>query len=77
MQVMIDAVSQLYKSWSGREPKSVDVLAQSGSDRRYFRLQGEHDKTVIATIGANVPENDTFIYFSGHFKKEDCMCLKC
>ena len=70
MQVMIDAVSQLYKSWKGREPKSVDVLAQSGSDRRYFRLHSEDDKTVIATIGANVPENETFIYFSGHFKNK-------
>jgi aminoglycoside/choline kinase family phosphotransferase len=68
MQVMIDAVSQLYKSWKGRLPKSVEVLAQSGSDRRYFRLHSEDGKTVIATIGANVPENETFIYFSGHFK---------
>ncbi len=68
MQAMIDAVSQLYKSWKGRLPKSVEVLAQSGSDRRYFRLHSEDGKTVIATIGANVPENETFIYFSGHFK---------
>ncbi len=68
MQVMIDAVSQLYQSWKGRLPKSVEVLAQSGSDRRYFRLHSEDGKTVIATIGANVPENETFIYFSGHFK---------
>ncbi|MFN2439075.1 MAG: aminoglycoside phosphotransferase family protein, partial [Chitinophagaceae bacterium] len=67
---MIDAVSQLFKSWRGNFPKSVDVLPQSGSDRRYFRLHGEDGKTVIATIGANVPENETFIYFSGHFKNK-------
>lgn len=67
MQELINAVSALYKSWSGREPKEVDVLAQSGSDRRYFRLHGGDGSSVIATVGANVPENETFIYFSQHF----------
>ena len=69
MQELIDAVSQFYKSWSGREPVQVDVLPQSGSDRRYFRLFDEQGKTVIGTHGMNVAENETFVYFSGHFKK--------
>lgn len=71
MQSMIDAVSQLYKTWCGRKPVQVDVLPQSGSDRRYFRLHNENGETVIATLGANVPENETFIYFSGHFQNKD------
>jgi aminoglycoside/choline kinase family phosphotransferase len=70
MQEMIDAVSAVYKSWAGQEPTQVDVLPQSGSDRRYFRLHGE-GKAVIATFGANVPENDAFIYFSTHFKNKE------
>ncbi len=70
MQVMIDAVSQLYKSWCGAEPRQVDVLPQSGSDRRYFRLHGNEPQTVIATLGINVPENEAFIYFSNHFKNK-------
>ena len=65
---MINAVSELYQSWSGKDPLQVDVLPQSGSDRRYFRLTGEGGSTVIATCGINVPENETFIYFAGHFK---------
>jgi aminoglycoside/choline kinase family phosphotransferase len=70
MQQMIDAVSDLYKKWSGEEPVQVDVLQQSGSDRRYFRLYGKHVQPVIATIGANVPENEAFIYFAGHFENK-------
>ena len=71
MQEMIDAVSELYKAWAGKEPVQVDVLPQSGSDRRYFRLFGEDGNTVIATVGANIPENETFIYFANHFKGQD------
>jgi RNase adapter protein RapZ len=70
MQEMINAVSQLYKSWTGREPAEVDVLPQSGSDRRYFRLHNEEGKTFIATHGLNVPENEAFIYFADHFRRK-------
>ena len=70
MQEMINAVSQLYKSWTGKEPTQVDVLPQSGSDRRYFRLYNEDGKTFIGTHGLNVPENEAFIYFAEHFRKK-------
>jgi RNase adapter protein RapZ len=70
MQEMINAVSQLYKSWTGKEPAQVDVLAQSGSDRRYFRLYSEDGNTFIATHGLNVPENEAFIYFADHFRRK-------
>ncbi len=77
MQPMIDAVSQLYKEWKGQEPLSLDVLPQSGSERRYFRLharlpEGQGiNKSVIGTYGANIKENETFIYFSQHFQKKN------
>lgn len=71
MQAMIDAISQVYKSWCGEEPAQVDVLPQSGSDRRYFRLHNGKKETVIATHGLNVPENEAFIYFSEHFQKRN------
>jgi aminoglycoside/choline kinase family phosphotransferase len=76
MQSMIDAVSQLYKEWKGQELTSLDVLPQSGSERRYFRLHarlpdGQGTKeTVIGTYGANIKENETFIYFSQHFQRK-------
>src|SRR5687767_1336575 len=70
MQEMINAVSQLYREWTGHVPMNVDVLPQSGSDRRYLRLYDGSGKTFIATIGANIPENEAFIYFSDHFLKK-------
>jgi len=70
MQEMIDSIKLLYKEWTGTNPESLDVLPQSGSDRRYFRLYG-NGSSVIGTYGANVLENETFLYFSKHFKKKN------
>jgi aminoglycoside/choline kinase family phosphotransferase len=67
MQQLIDAVADVYVKWSGKEPAQVDVLPQSGSDRRYFRLFDGEGKSVIGTHGINIPENEAFIYFAGHF----------
>ena len=69
MKVLVEAIEQLYKEWKGEKPESTDVLPQSGSERRYFRLNGKND-SVIGTYGANVKENETFIYFSNHFAKK-------
>ena len=66
----MSAVSHLYKSWSGEPPAQVDVLPQSGSDRRYFRLYNKKGETVIGTHGLNVAENETFVYFAGRFKEK-------
>ncbi len=64
---MTDSIAALFTKWKGKAPLSVDLLPQSGSERRYFRLHGE-DGSFIGTYGANVKENETFIYFSRHFK---------
>ncbi|MFN8291781.1 MAG: RNase adapter RapZ [Chitinophagaceae bacterium] len=69
MQHLIDSVCALYTRWKGQKPDMVDVLPQSGSERRYFRLHG-NGGTVIGTYGANIRENETFIYFSGRFARK-------
>jgi aminoglycoside/choline kinase family phosphotransferase len=68
MQQLIASISSLYKQWKGEAPASVDLLPQSGSERRYFRLYDTAGASVIGTYGANIPENNTFIYFSRQFK---------
>jgi UPF0042 nucleotide-binding protein len=70
MQTMIETIAGLYKQWKGVEADSIDVLPQSGSERRYFRLHG-NGQTVIGTFGANIKENESFIYFSNHFRKKN------
>lgn len=67
MQHLINSITLLYRQWKGTDPFSIDVLPQSGSERRYFRLH-EKEGSVIGTYGANIQENETFIYFSQHFK---------
>src|SRR5688572_138878 len=67
MQPIIDGISNLYRKWNGTDPSSLDVLPQSGSERRYFRLHGKKG-SVIGTYGANIQENETFIYFSRNFR---------
>jgi aminoglycoside/choline kinase family phosphotransferase len=70
MQEIIDSIKKLYKEWKSDEPVSLDVLQQSGSERRYFRLHNTKG-SVIGTYGANIKENETFIYFSNHFRKKN------
>lgn len=67
MQQLIEAITTLYTQWKGTAPAQVDVLPESGSDRRYFRLHDDAGQTVIGTSGINLRENETFIYFAGHF----------
>jgi aminoglycoside/choline kinase family phosphotransferase len=69
MQEILTSIRSLYNQWKGAEPVSVDVLPQSGSERRYFRLHGNNE-TVIGTFGANIKENESFIYFSDEFRKK-------
>jgi len=66
MIAIIDAIKDLYYEWKGEPAMDVEVLPQSGSDRRYFRVHGSKG-TVIGTHGLNVRENEVFIYFSQHF----------
>src|SRR5215213_5456914 len=71
MQTVSDAIKQLYEQWKGQPAASVDLLPQSGSDRRYFRIHEADGGSVIATIGANTRENEVFIYFSNHFQTNE------
>ena len=67
MQQAIQSILELYKSWRGKDTASIDVLPQSGSERRYFRLHEQGGSTIIGTYGANIKENETFFYFSENF----------
>ena len=70
MQQLIEGIVQLYQSWKNEDPLEIDVLPQSGSDRRYFRIHTSQNNTLIATFGNNIKENEAFIYFATHFRKK-------
>ena len=69
MNSTLDKIKELFSSFSKTEITGVDKLPQAGSERHYYRIHTA-DKTFIATYGANLKENDAFIYFSKHFKKK-------
>lgn len=47
---------------------SLELLAQSGSSRKYYRFNSE-GKSMILTESENIEENKTFLYFTTHFSK--------
>jgi len=71
MQQAVRSILDLYKKWKGREVSSFEVLPPSGSERRYMRLYDEAGCSVIGTYGPNIKENETFIYFSRHFREKN------
>lgn len=68
MQQAPDLVREFCEISLGKPLTQFDVLPLSGSDRRYFRVHTDSD-TYIACYNANIRENQTFIYFTGHFRK--------
>jgi aminoglycoside/choline kinase family phosphotransferase len=62
-------LATLFEHWSGESPYLVLPLAPSGSQRVYYRLQGQH-KTAIGAYNPNLKENQAFISFSRHFKSK-------
>ncbi len=67
--VQITAVlEKLFEEHFEQKAETVEALAISGSDRRYYRLSA--GKTVaIGTYNTNVAENNTYFYFTELFRK--------
>jgi aminoglycoside/choline kinase family phosphotransferase len=69
MENIISAIKLLWLKFNTTHILRIENIPQSGSDRSYFRIYAESDKTYIATCSNNIKENETFIYFSKHFKQ--------
>jgi aminoglycoside/choline kinase family phosphotransferase len=67
MQSIIRDISTLFVSLYPQEQPAIEKIPQSGSNRMYFRISAA-GKTSIATWNNNLQENNTFIYFSRHFR---------
>lgn len=66
MQVEMDEIKKLFGEYSDSPVTGIDRLPQAGSERHYFRIHTQGN-TYIATYGANIKENESFIYFSNQF----------
>lgn len=59
-------ISELYKEYTGKLPEGILSLPQSGSDRKYFRINAGNNK-IIAAFNTNREENEAFVGFTKHF----------
>src|SRR5580692_6276943 len=71
MQSIIEEIRRLFLTYSRYPITGLDVIPQSGSNRIYFRIRTD-ERSYIATYNDNVRENQTFIYFSRHFRERGC-----
>ena len=69
MQSEIDEIKKVFEQHDNSIVTAIDKLPQAGSERHYYRINTAA-KTFIATYGANIKENEAFIYFSDHFKEK-------
>ena len=67
MQMIINGIHELFEEYSNSSDFTIEKLPQSGSDRTYFRIFSGNQH-FIGTFGNNIRENNTFLYFSDHFR---------
>lgn len=68
MQQQIEAIEILFNQYRKQPIVRIEKIPQSGSDRMYFRIYCDNGAHFIATYNKNIKENNSFIYFSNHFK---------
>ncbi len=62
------SITNLYQRCYGVNPDEMTKLPVSGSNRSYFLVSDLSGRQVIATVGTDVQENQTFIYLARHFR---------
>ncbi len=64
-----DRIKELFATFCTDSISTIDKLPQAGSERSYYRIHTA-SKNYISTYGANIKENESFLYFSEHFGKK-------
>ena len=62
---------RVFETKFGNKPVSIELLPQSGSYRKYFRLSAKTGETVIGVFNAEIQENRAFISFTKSFLRKD------
>lgn len=69
MEKALSTLEALAADYFKNPPDNIQLLPQSGSDRRYFRVS-KGQISLIATFNLNKQENNTFIFFTNHFQRQ-------
>lgn len=59
----------LYQNWAGEDSTDMELLPESGSYRRYYRIRSRN-KHAMGAFYDSPPENKAFIELTRHFKKK-------
>ncbi|MCF0172611.1 MAG: phosphotransferase [Bacteroidales bacterium] len=62
----MEEIQELYKRHFGHSPAVCQLLQESGSNRRNYRLTGDGTPSVIGTVGTVIEENEAFRAISAH-----------
>ena len=65
----MQSLKDLFLSVTNEPLEEYTQLSASGSNRRYYRLKSRN-LSVIGVEGANVDENNAFIYMAAHFRSK-------
>lgn len=68
MKPLLDTVQNYFKTVVNEDITHTEIIPLSGGDRRYFRFCTSND-SYIACYNENIQENETFFYFTNHFKE--------
>lgn len=64
-------LTELYTSFVGCAPKTVEAITGSGSNRQYVRFTSPEGKSLIGVIGTSREENHAFITLARHFAAKE------
>lgn len=63
-------IQDTFLQWKGFLPSSIEIIAQAGGNRQYFRLFWGENEACIATYNPHhIAENEAFIYFTTQFQQ--------
>ena len=65
----MDKLEQLFLSFTGLEPESVEELSAAGSRRRYYRIRAG-ETTLIGVHGTDMDENRAFFSIASHLRSK-------
>lgn len=62
-------LKELFIQLTGSDPLTISPIAEGGSSREYFRLNGKDNKSYIGTYSNNILENQAFFSFGSSMKQ--------
>lgn len=63
----MQSLQSLYQQYTKEKKCQITPLAQSGSNRRYYRITGDNSPSLIGVVGMSADENRAFVAISQAF----------